>query len=227
MINVNENYRSLAGVNISFSATKALDGFVHVGVDYLGSLGNNTKITRCQVAWTWKRVSDGFNYGGPASVNQDPSSLNIFDYVWSQTNSYLPDETVELYVTVGVFSQDIATGAESSAATTIATGIIFVPFSGTMTASINDPVSKPIHFVVGNYSCTSGHTITSYSWTVNKLVNGSWVNVGSGSSSSIALSQNDSDNPIQYQIILNVTGTKDGVTESHTYYEYCSYLGAA
>ena len=99
------------------------------------------------------------------------------------------------------------------------------PITGSVNSSVDPMPSKPIHGISGSFSCTSGHTITSYAWTLKKFVNGSWQTVTTGSSSTFAVTQADNPSGIQYRLELQVTGTKNGISNNASFIGYCSYNG--
>jgi hypothetical protein len=99
------------------------------------------------------------------------------------------------------------------------------PITGSVICSVSPMPSKPIHGINGSFSCSSGHTITSYAWTLKKLVGGSWQTIGTGSSSTYAQTNSDNPSGIQYKLELLVYGTKNGISNNASFIGYCSYNG--
>jgi hypothetical protein len=84
------------------------------------------------------------------------------------------------------------------------------PITGNINSVMNPQPSKPIHSITSSFNCSSGHNITSYSWILKKKVGTIWQDVGTSSSSTQATTHNDSTPPIEYKVLLNISGTKDG-----------------
>jgi len=95
--------------------------------------------------------------------------------------------------------------------------------AGNLSVSLDPQDGKPIHSIDGSFSCSSGHTITSYSWQIYKQINGNWMLVDSSISSNYAGTFTDNPAGINYKVVLSVQGTKNGNTSSATFEEYCSY----
>jgi hypothetical protein len=97
--------------------------------------------------------------------------------------------------------------------------------SGTLSANLDPIPAKPIHTISASFSCSSGHTIAGYSWTLKKLVNGSWQTIGTGSGSTYSQTNNDDPSGISYQLTLVVTGVKNGITSQSTFVRNLTYEG--
>jgi len=94
---------------------------------------------------------------------------------------------------------------------------------GTLNVSLNEQPGKPIHSIDSSFNCTSGHTVTSYSWNIYKQVNGNWQLIDSSSVSNYANTFTDNPTGINYKISLTVVGIKNNNSSSKYFEEFVSY----
>ena len=102
---------------------------------------------------------------------------------------------------------------------------LYSPITGFINASLDSLPTKPIHKITGTYTCSSGHVITNYSWTLQKYINGSWQPCSSSSSAIFSASLSDSIEQINYRLELIVSGTKNGVVYQTFTSTNLSYVG--